>query len=154
MIYYASLTLNDVKVNYATTEEELLAVLFSFDKFRPYAIGNKTIFYTDHATIRYLMTKKDTKPRLILWMLFLQESRLIKKETENLVADHLSRLKDIAHVSDQRKPINDNFWDEKVMAAQAISPSWYANYINFLTGNKIPTELMDHPIKKFIYDVH
>ena len=61
-IYYASRTLNDAQVNYTTTEKELLAVVFAFDKFRPYVIGNKTIVYTDHAAIRYLMNKKDAKP--------------------------------------------------------------------------------------------
>ena len=72
-IYYASRTLNDAQVNYTTTEKELLAVVFAFDKFRPYVIGNKTIVYTDHAAIRYLMNKKDAKPRLIRWVLLLQE---------------------------------------------------------------------------------
>ena len=64
-IYYASLTLNDVQLNYATTEKELLVVVFDFDKFRPYLIENKVIVFTCHSTIKYLMTKKDAKPRLI-----------------------------------------------------------------------------------------
>ena len=64
-IYYASRTLNDAQLNYATTEKELLAVVFAFDKFRPYLIGNKFILFTDHSAIKYLMTKKDAKPRLI-----------------------------------------------------------------------------------------
>ena len=65
VIYYASRTLNDTQLNYATTEKELLAIVFSFDKFRPYLIGNKVIVYTYYSTIKYLMTKKDVKPRLI-----------------------------------------------------------------------------------------
>ncbi|XP_062094143.1 uncharacterized protein LOC133800207 [Humulus lupulus] len=64
-IYYASRTLNDAQLNYATTEKEVLAIVFAFDKFRPYLIGNKVIDYTDHSSIKYLMTKKDAKPRLI-----------------------------------------------------------------------------------------
>ena len=72
-IYYASRTLNDAQLNYAITEKELLAVMFAFDKFRPYLIGNKLIMFTDHSTIKYLMTKKDAKPRLIRWVLLLQE---------------------------------------------------------------------------------
>ena len=71
VIYYASQTLNDAQLNYATTEKELLAIVFSFDKFRPYLIGNKVIVHTDHSAIKYLMTKKDTKPRLIQWVLLL-----------------------------------------------------------------------------------
>ena len=62
VIYYASRTLNDAQLNYATTEKELLAIVFAFDKFRPYLIGNKVVVDTDHSTIKYLMTKKDTKP--------------------------------------------------------------------------------------------
>ena len=68
-IYYASQMLNDAQLNYATIEKELLAVVFSFDKFRPYLIGNKVIVFTDHSAIKYLMTKKDAKPRLIHWVL-------------------------------------------------------------------------------------
>ena len=58
-IYYASRTLNDVQLNYATIEKELLVVVFAFDTFRPYLIENKVIVFTDHSAIKYLMTKKD-----------------------------------------------------------------------------------------------
>ena len=71
VIYYASRTLNDAQLNYATIEKELLAVVFAIDKFRPYLIGNKVIVHTNHSAIKYLMTKKDAKPRLIRWVLLL-----------------------------------------------------------------------------------
>ena len=61
VIHYASQTLNDAQLNYATTEKELLAIIFAFDKFRLYLIGNKVIMHTDHSAIKYLMTKKDAK---------------------------------------------------------------------------------------------
>ena len=57
--------LNDAQLNYAITKKELLAVVFAFEKFRPYLIGNKVIMFIDHSAIKYLMTKKDAKPRLI-----------------------------------------------------------------------------------------
>jgi hypothetical protein len=72
-IYYASKTLNEAQVNYATTEKELLAVVFAFEKFRSYIANSKVIVYTDHAAIKYRLSKKDAKPRLIRWILLLQE---------------------------------------------------------------------------------
>jgi hypothetical protein len=63
-IYYASKTLNDAQVNYATTKKELLVVVFAFEKFRSYIVNSKVIVYTDHAAIKYLLSKKDVKPRL------------------------------------------------------------------------------------------
>src|SRR5213080_3345236 len=62
VIYYASRTLNDAQINYATTEKEFLAVVFAFDKFRSYLLGSKTLIWTDHAAIKYLMNKQDAKP--------------------------------------------------------------------------------------------
>ncbi|KAM1624799.1 hypothetical protein ACFX2K_022947 [Malus domestica] len=72
VIYYASRTLNDAQLNYSTTEKELLVVVFALDKFRSYLIGTKVIVFTDHAALKYLLTKKEAKPRLIRWMLLLQ----------------------------------------------------------------------------------
>ena len=117
VIYYASRTLNDAQLNYATTEKELLAIVFAFDKFRPYLIGNKVVVHTDHSAIKYLMTKKDAKPRLIRWVLLLQEFDVEikdKKGTENLVADHLSRLEGAR----DDIPVNDEFPDEKLFAIE------------------------------------
>ena len=94
-IYYASRTLNEAQLNYATIEKELLAIVFAFEKFKPYLMGNKVIVFIDHSAIKYLMTKKDAKPRLIMWVLLLQKFDVEikdKKGSENMVADHLSRL--------------------------------------------------------------
>ncbi|CAM8926496.1 unnamed protein product [Rhodiola kirilowii] len=65
VIYYASRTLDSAQRNYSTTEKELLAVVFALEKFRSYLLGGKVIVFSDHAAIRYLMKKKEAKPRLI-----------------------------------------------------------------------------------------
>ena len=70
-IYYASKTFNEAQENYSTTEKEMLAMVFACEKFMPYILGSHVIIHTDHAVIRYLMTKKDVKPRLIGWVLLL-----------------------------------------------------------------------------------
>ncbi|KAI3695244.1 hypothetical protein L1987_78236 [Smallanthus sonchifolius] len=93
VIYYASKTLSDAQLNYTTTEKELLAVVYALDEFRAYIWGSKVIVYSDHSAVRYLMAKKDGKPRLIRWILLLQEFNLEirgKKGSENVVVDHLS----------------------------------------------------------------
>ena len=61
-ISYASKTLTEPQLNYTTTEKELLAIVFAMDKFRSYLVGTKVIVYTDHAALKYLLTKKDAKP--------------------------------------------------------------------------------------------
>ena len=73
-IYYASRTLNEAQLNYTTTEKEMLVVVFACDKFRSYLIGTKVIVFADHAALHFFFFgKKDAKPRLIRWILFLQE---------------------------------------------------------------------------------
>ena len=132
--------MNDAQLNYATIEKEILAIVFSFDKFRPYLVANKVKVHTDHSIIKYLMTKKDTKPILIRWVLLLQEFDLEikdKKGIENLVADHLSRLERPS----EEVQINVNFPDEQLLAIEDTRPMpLFSNYVNYLVAKVIPLE--------------
>nr|GEY08762.1 hypothetical protein [Tanacetum cinerariifolium] len=64
-IHYASKTMTQAESNYTTTEKEMLAVVYAFEKFRSYLIMNKSIVYTDHSALKYLFSKKDAKARLV-----------------------------------------------------------------------------------------
>ena len=70
-IYYASKTFNEAQENYSTTENEMLAMVFSCEKFRSYILGSHVVIHTDHVAINYLMAKNDAKTRLIRWVLLL-----------------------------------------------------------------------------------
>nr|GFB26921.1 reverse transcriptase domain-containing protein [Tanacetum cinerariifolium] len=70
-IHYASKTLTDTESNYTTTEKEMLAVVYAFEKFRSYLIMNKCIVHTDHSALKYLFAKKDAKARFLRWVLLL-----------------------------------------------------------------------------------
>ncbi|KAK1615325.1 hypothetical protein QYE76_020842 [Lolium multiflorum] len=120
VIHYASKTLDAAQRNYATTEKELLAVVFACDKFRPYIVDSKVTIHTDHAAIRYLMTKKDAKPRLIRWVLLLQEFDLhiIDRKGADNPVDNLSRLENIAY---DPVPVNDSFPNEQLAVIKVSS---------------------------------
>nr|GEZ69340.1 reverse transcriptase domain-containing protein [Tanacetum cinerariifolium] len=64
-IHYASKIMNQAEINYTTTEKEMLAVVYAFEKFCSYLIMNKSIVYTDHSALKYLFAKKDAKARLL-----------------------------------------------------------------------------------------
>ena len=116
IIYYASRTLNDAQLNYSTIEKELLAVVFALYKFRSYLLDSKVIIYLDHATLKYLFSKKDAKSRLIRWILLLQEFDIEirdKKGFKNVVVGHLSRL--IVNFTEDTVPISKTFHDEQLM---------------------------------------
>nr|GEU40776.1 reverse transcriptase domain-containing protein [Tanacetum cinerariifolium] len=111
-IHYASKTMAEAKSNYTTTEKEMLAVVYAFEKFRSYLIMNESIVYTDHSSLKYLFAKKDSKARLLRCILLLYEFTfkvIDTKGAENLVADHLSRLENPHQNVLDPKEINESF---------------------------------------------
>ena len=153
VIYYASRTLNSAQINYSTTEKELLAVVYALDKFRSYLIGSKIVIFTDHSALKYLLSKKDAKPRLIRWILLLQEFNIEikdKKGVENVVADHLSRI--VLSNALEPLPIQDTFPDEHLFATFSHSP-WYADIANYLASGEIPKEWTQQDKNKFFTEV-
>ena len=150
VIWYASKTLAEAQMNYTTMEKELLAVIYALEKFRSYNLGSKIIIYTDHTTLKYLFSKKEAKPRLIRWVLLLQEFDLEirdKKGSKNLVADHLSRL----HVSGMGD-ISDSFPDEHLLAVSSHTP-WFAHIVNFLVTRSIPEHWNRYHKDKFFHEL-
>ncbi|XP_038693750.1 uncharacterized protein LOC119991476 [Tripterygium wilfordii] len=121
VIYYASRTLNDARLNYTTTEKELLAVVFALDKFRSYLIEFD----------------------LEIWD---------KKGSENVVADHLSRL--LEGREEVNIPIKETFPDEQLFANHSSPTPWYADFVNFLAKEIFPPDLSHHQRKRFLHLVH
>jgi hypothetical protein len=114
-------------------------VVFAIKKFRSYLVGANVIVYTDHAALKYLLTKKDAKPHLIRWILLLQEFDLEirdKKGVENSVTDHLSHLQ---FEESAELPINDYMGDDTLLKVSTIDP-WYTNIINYIMPGYIPPE--------------
>jgi hypothetical protein len=142
VIYYASRTLNDAQLNYSTIEKELLAVVFALDKFRSYLLGSKVLVYSDHAALKYLLSKKYAESRLIRWILLLQEFDIEirdKKGSKNVVADHLSRL-----VVD---------FNEQLMHISQIPTPWFADIVNYLVTAQIPSHWTKQDRSKFLAGV-
>jgi hypothetical protein len=98
------------------------------------------LVYSDHAALKYLLSKKDAKSHLIRWILLLQEFDIEirdKKGSENVVADHLSRL--IVDFNEDIVPIAETFPDEQLMHITQIPAPWFANIVNYLVTNQIPS---------------
>ncbi|XP_072076654.1 uncharacterized protein [Arachis hypogaea] len=110
---------------------------------RSYLIGSKVIVFTDHAALKYLFTKQESKPRLIRWILLLQEFNIEIKDrsgVENKVADHLSRIQkeeDEAH----NLVVNESFLDEQLMMIQEAP--WGTHFCN----KQLETLLLKYGVK-------
>ncbi|GJY97284.1 reverse transcriptase domain-containing protein [Tanacetum coccineum] len=135
---------------------EMLAVVYAFEKFRPYLVLSKSIVYTDHSALKYLMNKQHAKPRLLWWALLLQEFDIAirdKKGSENLAADHLSRLENPHKDVLENKDINEHFPLETLGVISSESTPWFADYANYHAGNFIIKGMTTQQKKKFFKDV-
>nr|GEU87828.1 reverse transcriptase domain-containing protein [Tanacetum cinerariifolium] len=154
-IHYASKTMTEAQIHYTTTEKEMLAVVYAFEKFRPYLVLSKSIVYTDQSALKYLLNKQDAKPRLLRWVLLLQEfdiTILDKKGSENLAADHLSRLENPHQDVIENKDINENFPLETLGSLTSHNTPRFADIANFHVGNFIKKGLTSQQKKKFFKD--
>ncbi|GJV94034.1 putative nucleotidyltransferase, ribonuclease H [Tanacetum coccineum] len=130
-IYFASKTLNPAQRKYTVTEKELMAEVFAFDKFRSYLILSKTIVHTDHSALKHLFKKQDAKPRLIRWILLIQEFDI--------------EIKD--------KKVDDNFPGETLMEINTRNEPWFADFANYLVGDIIPKGMTYQQKNKFFSDL-
>ena len=131
----------------------MLAIVFTCEKFRPYILWSHVVIHTDHAAIKYLMAKREAKPRLIRWVLLLQEFDLEikdKKGSDNVIADHLSRVEK-ATVQEERGEIEKKIPDEQLFQLSLQSP-WYADIVNFLACGIMPPEFSYQQKKKLRTD--
>jgi hypothetical protein len=152
VIYYARKTLNSAQMNYTTIKKGLLAVVFTCQKFKFYLVGSPVVVFSDHAALKYLLSKKDSKARLVRWILLLQEFDIItkdKKGTENVIADHLLRL--TTDLRSDITQINDYFPDESLFSVSTMP--WFANIVNFLVSGQLPAHWSTQDKKKFLNEV-
>ncbi|GJR83234.1 reverse transcriptase domain-containing protein [Tanacetum coccineum] len=138
-IHYASKTMTEAETNYTTTEKEMLAVVYAFEKFRSYLIMNKSVVYTDHSALKYLFNKKDAKARLLRWVLLLQEFNfkvIDTKGAENYATDHLSHLENPYENVFYPKEINETFPLETLNTACHEGPTESHHSAN-ITARKV-----------------
>nr|GEU74323.1 reverse transcriptase domain-containing protein [Tanacetum cinerariifolium] len=128
-IHYASKTITEAQIYYTTTEKEMFVVVYAFEKFRPYLVLSKSIVYMDHSALKYLL------------------------RTENLAADHLSKLENPHKDVFENKDINENFPLETLGKISSGSTPWFADFANFHAGNFIVKGMSSQQKKKFFKDV-
>nr|GEY76460.1 hypothetical protein [Tanacetum cinerariifolium] len=158
-IHYASKTMTKAESNYTTTEKEMLVVVYAFEKFRSYLILNKSIVYTDHSALKYLFAKKDSKARLLRWVLLLQEFTfkvIDTKGAENLAADHLSRLENPHQNVLDPKEINESFPLKTLNLVSSLgnsSISWFVDFANYHARNFVVNGMSFQQKSKFFKDM-
>nr|GEY93422.1 reverse transcriptase domain-containing protein [Tanacetum cinerariifolium] len=159
LIHYTSKTMTEAESNYTTTKKEMIALVYAFDKFWSYLIMNKSIVYMDHSALKYLFAKKDSKERLLRWVLLLQEFKfkvIDTKRAKNLAADHLSRLENPHQNVLKPKEINEPFPLKTlnlVFTRGNSSTPWFADFENYHARNFIIKGMSSQQKSKFFKDV-
>ena len=125
-------------------------MVFACEKFRPYILASHVIIHTDHAAIKYLMAKKEAKPRLIRWVQEFDLEIKDRKGCDNVIADHLSRIEKTT-VKEEGTELIENFPDEQLFQLSFQSP-WYTNIVNFLACGVMPPEFSYQQRKKLRID--
>jgi len=127
-------------------------IVFALEKLKPYMVGSKVVIFTDHATIKNLLTKANSKPSLIRWVLLILEFDIVikdKKGSENVVAGHLPQLKN-EEVTKEELEAKGEFSDEFLL--QATTRPWFADVTNYKATGIIPEDLNWSQRKKFLHD--
>lgn len=149
-IAYASKTMNTAQEKYTTTEKELLAVVFAHDKFWLYLLLPKVIIFSDHATLKFLMTKAEPKLRLIRWILLLQEFNVEindRRGTKNKATNHLSWPEGPEFEKAGLKETKGSFLEDRLYSIHS-EPPWYADIVNFIVTCVVPNHYSIHQKRK------
>nr|GEV43757.1 reverse transcriptase domain-containing protein [Tanacetum cinerariifolium] len=128
-IHYVIKTMTEAESNYTTTEKEMLAVVYAFEKFKSYLIMNKSIVYTDHSALKYLFAKKDSK------------ARLLQNPHQNVL---------------DPKEINESFSLETLNLVSFhgnSSTSWFVDFANYHAGDFVVKGMSSQQKNKFFKDV-
>ncbi|GJS77401.1 reverse transcriptase domain-containing protein [Tanacetum coccineum] len=148
-IHYASKTMTGAQLHYTTTEKEMLAVVYALEKFRPYLVLSKTIVYTDHSAIKYLMAKQDAKSRLLRWILLLQEFNIeIRVKTE--LEWRYEEIKKVFVNDDEQVVENVEFKNVNVLNDNTTP--WFADLANYHAGNFVKKGMSSQDKEKFFKD--
>ncbi|GKA79180.1 reverse transcriptase domain-containing protein [Tanacetum coccineum] len=127
---------------------------FQRSHLRSYPILPKTIVHTNHSALRHLFKKQDVKPRLIRWILLLQEFDIEikdRKGTKNAIADYLSRLENSKTSNDNE--VDDNFLGETLMEINTKDEPWFADFANYLVASIIPKGMTYQQKNKFFFNL-
>nr|GEX51221.1 reverse transcriptase domain-containing protein [Tanacetum cinerariifolium] len=131
--HYASKTMTGAQAHYIMTEKELLAVVYAFEKFWPYLVLSKSIVYTDHSALKYLFNMQDAKPRLLRWVLLLQEFDIT--------------------VRDKKRSREPSHRPSVPIREPSLNTPWFADFANYHAGNFVVKGMSSQQKNKFFKDV-